>query len=207
MAVIYPPRFLACLPLTLAQECPNPGNWSDPANFSNDPDDPGGATQCGITQTELNGDRTQEDLPPENVINMPETEGTAIYYGSYWLPECPMLPVGLDLCYFDTKVNQGGTEATKILQFALGVTADGIIGLITIAAIKAITNVEAVINAFTARREAVYEETRNFPIFGTDWERRAQEIGTAAARAGVMQGHALAMYAKFKLTLPENKQP
>jgi lysozyme family protein len=199
----YPPRFLACIPLTLIQECPYPNDWLNPANFSNDPSDPGGATMCGITQTELNNDRTLQGLPPENVIDMPQDEGYGIYYNYYWLPECPVLPVGLDLCYFDTNVNQGATEATRILQFALGVTADGIIGPITEAAIKNITSVESTIRTFTARREAVYEETKNFPIFGTDWERRAQEIGTAAARAGTMQGHALAMYAKFKLTAPQ----
>ena len=37
-------RFLACWPDTLAQEDPYPNDWSNPANWSDTPGDPGGAT-------------------------------------------------------------------------------------------------------------------------------------------------------------------
>jgi lysozyme family protein len=195
-------RFAVCLPYTLAQECPYPSDWSNPKNFSNDPHDPGGATMCGITQREYNGYRLQHDLPAQPVERISQVEGNQIYYDSYWMPESPQLPVGLDLCYFDTSVNQGSGEATRILQTALGVDSDGIIGPQTKAAIKAISNVPAEIEAFTARREAVYKETRGAQYFLTDWMRRAEEIGAAAARAKVIQGHALGAYMKLKMGTP-----
>jgi lysozyme family protein len=90
----------------------------------------------------------------------------------------PRLVAGLDLQFFDSAVNQGQGEATRILQVVIGVESDGI--LTTAAAVKAINNVPAIVTAFTARREAVYKETANYQYFGTDWERRASEIGRGA---------------------------
>jgi lysozyme family protein len=200
MTAITDPRFLACIPATLAQECPFPNDWSNPKNFSDDSNDPGGATMDGITQGEFTRDCQINGWLLVPVIQITQDQGYFIFYNNYWLPNCPKLPPGLDLCSFDTNVNQGPTQSTRILQFALGVSVDGIWGPLTDAAVKAITSVPAVIEAFTAERERVYEETRNYDIFGTDWMRRAQEIGTAAERAGVMKKTALGMHAKFMLT-------
>jgi lysozyme family protein len=197
--LIADPRFLACLPLTLAQEAPDSTNWSDPRNFSNDPSDPGGATMEGITQAEFTRDCHKYGWPLVPVIQITQEQGYFIYYNNYWLPYCPKLPPGLDLCEFDTDVNQGPGEGVRILQTALGVASDGVWGPITQSAVAAITNVPSVIEAFTSRREQVYEQTRNFPRFGTDWMRRAEEIGTAAARAGVMKKYALALHARYML--------
>jgi lysozyme family protein len=113
---------------------------------------------------------------------MSEDEGYDIYYSSYWLPHCPALANGLDLCYFDSAVNEGGTQATRILQVAIGVGADGVWGPQTDAAVKGISDVTSVINEYTARREAVYRATRGFQYFGTDWLRRASEIGAEALK-------------------------
>jgi lysozyme family protein len=175
-------RFDACLPFTLAQECPLPDDWGNRKNFSNDPHDPGGATMCGITQREYDAWRKAQELPVRTVKLITEAEGQDIYYSSYWLPECPLLPVGLDLCFFDAAVNEGTHEAIKILQVALGVPNDGTWGPQTATAVKGIFNVAATINAFTARREAVYRLSANFQYFGADWLRRAREIGAAALK-------------------------
>ncbi len=196
-------RFNVCLPFTLAEECPLANDWSSPKNFSNNPHDPGGATMDGITQAEYTRWCNAHDIVPAPVIKITEEEGQEIYYTDYWLPNCPKCLPGLDLCVFDSNVNQGQTQSTRILQFAINISVDGIWGPQTDAAVKAIVSTNAAIQAFTLRREAVYEETKNFNCFGTDWMRRANEIGTAAARAGVMRGHALAMYAKYKLTAPQ----
>jgi lysozyme family protein len=200
--VINDRRFNVCLPFTLVQECPFPNDWSNPKNFSNDPHDPGGATMDGITQAEYTRWCNINHIAPQPVIRIAKDEGESIYYNDYWLPNCPKCLPGLDLCVFDSNVNQGPTQSTRILQFALDIPVDGIWGGQTDAAVKTVKSVNATIQAFTTRREAVYEQTRNFNRFGTDWMRRAEEIGTAAARAGVMRGHALAMYAKYKLTAP-----
>jgi lysozyme family protein len=176
------PRFLACLPCTLIQECPLPNDWSNRRNFSNDAHDPGGATMCGIIQREYDIFRKSKGLPTRAVIQLEQAEGYEIYQTSYWLPDCPKLPAGLDLCLFDESVNAGPHEATKILQVALGIPADGSWGPQTDAAITGITDVAAVINAYTARREAFYRSLRGFQYFGADWIRRSAEIGAQAIK-------------------------
>ena len=175
-------RFHACLPFMLVQECPHPGDWSNLRNFSDDAHDPGGKTMCGITQREYDHYRKTHGLPVRDVRRLTQQEGVDIYDSVYWLPDCPMLPAGLDLCFFDSAVNQGTHEAIRILQVALGVANDGVWGPQTDAAVKSITNVAAVINAFTQRREAVYRGSRGFAYFGTGWLRRAKEIRAAALK-------------------------
>jgi Glycosyl hydrolase 108 len=171
------PRFEACLPDTLSQECPHPNDWSDPANFSDDPHDPGGATMCGITQSEYDTYRESLDESEQSVKLISQAEGQAIYQMSYWQPHCPQLPTGLDLSFFDSSVNMGPEEAIRILQSALNINADGIWGPQTAGAVADIVAVKTVIEAFTARREAVYRTFSTFQFFGADWIRRATEIG------------------------------
>jgi lysozyme family protein len=189
-------RFMVCLPFTLAQEAPFWQDWTDPRNWSNNPRDPGGSTYMGLTQSTFDQWRTSHGEPISDVRQLTQMEGDAIYFNNYWLPHCPLLPPGLDLCFFDTSVNQG-SEAIRILQVAIAAPDDGIWGSITQAAVAAISNVVSTIEKFTTRREAVYQQTRNFAYFGTDWMRRAEEIGTAAERAGLVQVRALAMHRKF----------
>lgn len=175
-------RFKICLPCTLAQECPHPDDWSNAKNFSDDAHDPGGKTMCGITQREYDHYRKARGIPVQDVRDISLEEGEDIYDKSYWLPDCPTLPAGVDLCLFDAAVNQGSFEAIKILQTALGVAADGKWGPKTDAAVKAIADVPEAIRSFTARRRIVYRETRGFQYFGGDWLRRAQEIGAEALK-------------------------
>lgn len=175
-------RFTTCLPFTLAQECPVPNNLTDPRNFSDDPGDPGGKTFCGIIQSEYNSYRHRHGLPMRDVRQLTEIEGLDIYRNNYWLPHCDVLPPGLDLQFFDECVNTGAAEAVKVLQVALGITADGVWGPKTMAAVQGITNLAAVVRAYTARREAVYRQMRGFARFGKDWELRASEIGADALK-------------------------
>lgn len=175
-------RFLVCLHFTLAQECPHPNNWADPRNFSNDKHDPGGKTMCGIIQREYDIYRKYEGLPTQDVRRMTEQEGHDIYEHNYWQPHCPGLAPGLDLCFFDTAVNMGTTEAIKVLQAALGATNDGRWGPATQKAVDTIVSPVHAINAFTNRRHLVYRMMPGFRYFGTDWTRRTDEIANAALK-------------------------
>jgi lysozyme family protein len=176
-ATAPPPQFLVCLPYTLKQECPDPADWSNPANFSDDPHDPGGATMCGIIQVEYDAYRKSLGEPTQSVRLITQAEGDAIYHTSYWQPDCPQLQVGLDLSYFDSSVNMGREEATRLLQRSLGVSDDGMWGPVTAGAVTAITNVSAVINSFTSARKTAYESFSTFQYFGRDWIDRATTIG------------------------------
>src|SRR6266545_3678767 len=101
-----------------------------------DPHDPGGRTSRGIIQREYNAYRRLNKLPPQDVWKASSAEIAAIYHTSYWIPYCADLPNGVDLEFFDMAVNAGMHEAIILLQRALGVKADGHIGIVTRTAIS-----------------------------------------------------------------------
>lgn len=174
-----PDRFSICLPYTLAQEQNVEGDWSNPRNYSVDPV----PTFNGIEESEFWDYCKLHGIACVPVRQMTQLEGYAIYRASYWLPHCPALPPGLDLQFFDSAVNEGPEEAVKILQRAIGgIAVDGAWGAQTSAAASAIASVPAVVERFTARRVAVYKETKDFNLYGGDWMRRANEIGDEALK-------------------------
>lgn len=177
---ITDPRFLVCLPFTLRQEdnvyTGTAADWTNPKNFDNDPNDPGGATQCGITHIDWTEYCEANGLPQTPVQTMGQAAGMAIYYTKYWLPFCPKLKPGMDLFFFDTNVNMGLRRAVMILQASIGTDVDGGWGPKTQTAIDAITDVAAVIRDEDSRRAATYRSFGTFKDFGTDWLRRDQEI-------------------------------
>lgn len=177
-------RFKACLPFTLQQECNvytgTAADWTNPRNFDNDPQDPGGATQCGLTHADYDEYCEANGLPKGDVRQIGQTVGEAIYYDSYWLPFSVKLPAGLDLFFFDTRVNMGTRRAVMLLQASLGITADGAWGIDTNLAVLAIKDVAAVIRDEEGQRAATYRSFRTFARFGNDWIRRDQEIAAEA---------------------------
>ena len=62
----------------------------------------------------------------------------------------------------------------KTIQRALSITADGVIGPVTIKAIQD-ANAEEFINNFTNAKEVFYRGLANFPTFGRGWLNRVAE--------------------------------
>lgn len=120
-------RFDACLAVVLRFE----GGYSD------DPSDPGGATNHGVTQRAYDAFRDALHDPRRAVIAIEDGEVKAIYRADYWLrTHCDVAAAPLDLALFDSAVNSGPTQAARWLQHALGVTADGRIGPQTLTALR-----------------------------------------------------------------------
>lgn len=100
--------------------------------FVNDPDDPGGATNFGITRATLE-DWRGRDVSPAEVESMGIAEARAIYRDRYYLkPRIDLLPAELQPSVFDFHVNAGG-NAIRCLQRVLNevagpVTVDGGLG-------------------------------------------------------------------------------
>lgn len=100
--------------------------------------DHGGATNHGITQRVYDAFRSALNDPLRPVREIEDGEVKAIYRADYWLrARCDSCPAPLDLVLFDSAVNSGVTQATRWMQRALGVTADGVAGPHTLAAIAA----------------------------------------------------------------------
>lgn len=164
-------RFTICLPLILQEEGGN----------NDDPNDPGGRTSRGIIQREYNAYRTSKGEALSDVYQATDAEVADIYEHQYWQPYCPQMPAGVDLCFFDMAVNGGPVEAAKLLQRALGVSDDGHIGAITLAALKN-ANAIKLVNGFSDQRRAFYRSLRIFKYFGKGWLNRVATIEAAALK-------------------------
>jgi lysozyme family protein len=105
------------------------GGWTD------DPVDPGGPTNYGITlgtyAAHIHADVTAQTFPSLKAdlrAIKPETVRT-IYRDRYWQPsKAQQLPPPLGLMHFDAAVNHWVGGAARLLQQALGVPVDGDIG-------------------------------------------------------------------------------
>jgi lysozyme family protein len=106
-------RFDACLDFVLKWE----------GGFSDDPDDPGGATNLGIIQKEYDRYRTSKGLTHQSVRHIARAEAREIYDHNYWDPtHAQFLAQPIDIVMFDTAVNNGTGTAIGFLQVALGVS-------------------------------------------------------------------------------------
>lgn len=100
--------------------------------YADDPDDPGGATNRGITQATYTAWRTKQRLPTQHVRHCTIEETAAIYRSEYWdKHRCGDLPWPLALVHFDSAVQHA--SADRLLQETLGVKVDGQIGPKTLA--------------------------------------------------------------------------
>ena len=94
--------------------------------YVNNPNDPGGATNKGVTQTVYDAWRRKQGSQPRGVKQITDAEVQAIYDTGYWLPpRCNVLQQPLDLVQFDTAVNMGPGRAVRFLQQAVGCAVDG----------------------------------------------------------------------------------
>ena len=147
--------------------------------FVNHPRDPGGMTNLGVTRNVWKEWVKHEVDETEMRALKPELVAP-LYKANYWdACRCDDLPRGVDYCVFDSAVNMGSSRAAKLLQTALGVTADGVIGRATIAAATAADPVE-LLEAFSQGKEAFYQSLATFQTFGKGWLNRMAHVQAAA---------------------------
>lgn len=131
--------------------------------YVNDPHDPGGETIYGITR------RDHPDLWANGRPTLEQAQER--YRAEYWdACRCDSLPNPYDLIVFDAAVNQGPVQAVMMLQKALGLTTDGRVGPLTIAACQT-AGKEGPALVLTERAMR-YIGTRNFDRFGRGWLKR-----------------------------------
>ena len=162
-------NFTSCVDFTFTQE----------GGFVDNPNDPGGATNLGITLTTLE-DWENADLPVSAIRTLDRSLAEQIYHKEYWLKmSCDKLPTGVDLMVFDSGVNVGPARAIEQLQDALVVTVDGNIGPKTLAAL-AKANVHELIADIEVIEQHYYRSLSRFPIFGKGWLARVDRRTVAA---------------------------
>jgi len=167
-------NFDACLKITLHYE----------GGFVDDPKDPGGMTNLGVTQKTYS-QWIKHSASKQEMLALTPAIVAPLYKANYWDLVCgDQLPKGLDLCVFDFDVN-AGIHSIKTLQNLVSVTADGHLGPATLAAVQAyITSqgIQTAITKFQELRIAYYKSLSTFSHFGNGWVRRTNEITQLALK-------------------------
>jgi lysozyme family protein len=166
-------QYERCLAFTLQQE----GGYVD------NPKDPGGATNQGITlavyrQWCHDPGKTAADLHAIDHATV-----AAIYSSNYWsVMQCHAMPAGLDLMVFDQGVNSGCGRSVQLLQQALGfpqAAQDGLIGPHTLGFVSR-AEITQLIDNLGAAQEHFYRNLPLYPTFGRGWTARVQRRIAAA---------------------------
>ena len=147
--------------------------------YVNDPRDPGGRTNLGVTQRAWEGyvgksvDETfMRKLTPEVV--------KPFYKAMYWDKiKGDQLPAGVDYAAYDLAVNSGVGRAAKFLQEIAGVTVDGVLGPKSMGAIRG-CDPEQTAEAICDMRLDFLKRLPTFETFGKGWSRRVAEVKAKA---------------------------
>ena len=147
--------------------------------FSNHRNDPGGMTNLGVTRNVWR-EWVKHEVDEAEMRSLTPELVAPLYKARYWdACQCSDLIRGVDYAVFDAAVNMGSSRAAKLLQAALGVTADGSIGRATIAAATAADPVE-LLEAFSLGKEEFYKSLPTFATFGKGWLNRVAHVQDAA---------------------------
>ena len=145
-------RFLACHAVTSSWE----GGWS------NDPDDPGGPTNFGVTQRTYNAARKAWGLSTQSVRLITRDEALKLYRENYWNPVgAPVLFPGVDLCAYDGGVNSGVRQSKKWLSRS-----------------ASINDPVSRVKNLCAQRVSMLKTLKTWWKFGKGWSNRIADVET-----------------------------
>lgn len=138
--------------------------------FVNHPNDPGGATDRGITQATYDAFMIQKGRKTRSVRGISKTVAEAIIAENYLdAAGCDRLPSGLDYAVGDYAVNSGVSRAVKDLQRVLGgLKVDGVAGSKTIAAAMA-ADLATTISELCRCRMKFLRGLKHWSTFGAGW--------------------------------------
>jgi lysozyme family protein len=154
--------------------------YKEEGGYGNDPNDPGGATNLGIIQVEYNKYRDAKGLPQQSVRHITKAEADEIYTKSYWNKiDGDEIPMGIDLVIYDYGVNSGPGRSIEYAQRVLKVGVDGVLGPITIAALKAVEP-KKFIHDFDNDRLSFLQRLKTYVYFGKGWSARVKRCTNAA---------------------------
>lgn len=143
------------------------------------PKDPGGATNLGCTKKVweewVGHEVTKDDIKALTIADV-----SPLYKARYWDKcRCDDIPRGVDFAVFDLAINSGVGRASKLLQRAVGVAADGAIGPATLAAV-ADANPRELATKICELRLAFLQALPTWETFGKGWGRRVKQTEKTA---------------------------
>lgn len=169
--------------------------YVDEGGYTNDPVDPGGATNWGIT---IHDARMywKADATPLDVRNMPKSVAGEIYRTKYAAKVAyDQQPAGLDYAVLDAGINSGIGRALPWEAAVLGTTNSGALALAAVA--QQALKKQDVIHAYWAKRLAFLHSLRTWGHFGGGWGKRVASGEALSVRLWLAFG--------AKLTPPQQK--
>jgi uncharacterized protein (TIGR02594 family) len=156
------------------------GGWAD------DPYDPGGPTNFGITLATYAKDKgvavTADNFAQlkSELRSLRLDTVRRIYFQSYWQPAaCSVMPPALAFFHFDAAVNHGVLGAARLLQETVGAVIDGEIGPETLGK-GASRPVPDTLALYADVRRRHYRSLSTFWRFGNGWLARIDRTLAAA---------------------------
>lgn len=135
--------------------------------YANDPRDTGGETNWGITKR-----TARENGYLGDIRQMKRVQAFEIYKQAFWQRyQCERFPSALAFQFFDACVNHGAGNAARMLQRAVGVLDDGVIGKLTLQAVEN-QSLNDTLMCLVAERLKFYTRLSNFNAFGKGWINR-----------------------------------
>lgn len=182
--------FDACLDFTL-----RPDFDGQPAHLT--PGDDGGWTAWGVTFATWLAWNQAHGWPRPTIASFQRLGSAAVvplYRAWFWdATRSDLWAPGVDLCVFDFGVGSGPVTSLRVLQAAVGVAPDGIVGPITRAAV-AEADPSVLIDRLTHRDADFYAACSGAGLFLRGWDRRndARCAAAHAEAAAWIAGHAAA---------------
>jgi lysozyme family protein len=131
--------------------------------YVNDPRDPGGETKWGISK---------RSYPRVNIRTLSRDAAIEIYRRDFWeRSHADYLAPAVGFQMLDAAVNSGIDQATRWLQRAAGVADDGIVGPVTLGALRIADSCDLVMR-FNAERLDFMTRLTTWDRFGRGWARR-----------------------------------
>lgn len=138
--------------------------------YVNDLQDPGGETNWGVTKR-----TAQANGYTGNMKTMTRQQAYEIYRRAFWLRyNCEQMPDAVAYQFFDAAVNHGFGNASRMLQRAVGVLDDGIIGKYSLEAINR-NPISDTLMVLNGERLNFYTRLKNFDRFGKGWVNRVAQ--------------------------------
>lgn len=139
------------------------------------------ATSYGVIQSTWN-DAARLKIVTGSIANATIDDCELILRELYWdVCQCPRLPAGVDLLVFNDAMLTGVSHAAGLLQRCVEVHDDGIIGPITLLAVRGIQP-EVLIRRLHDADDIYLAALRNAPLFLKGWERREDFMRTTALK-------------------------
>lgn len=138
--------------------------------YVNDPRDLGSETNWGVTKR-----TAQANGYTGNMKTMTRQQAYEIYRRAFWLRyNCEQMPDAVAYQFFDAAVNHGFGNASRMLQRAVGVLDDGIIGKYSIEAINR-NPISDTLMVLNGERLNFYTRLKNFDLYGKGWVNRVAQ--------------------------------